>query len=135
MARPPVLDRLLTMSVKQRRDLSLRASKRTQAVDGDADEAQKILDGIASLEFEMFRDRRITVGLIDWEPFEYQHLIRGFYNDKEVASIEYTDTHGVSRKEVFRLSVLGQIHDDLIHHVADARFLGSDIFFDRIHQD
>lgn len=74
----------------------------------------------------------MTVGQIDWEPFEKQHIVRGFYEDQIVATIEYESTHKALRKEVFQVFVDGERCGDPIHNVSAARQLGSNIYEKRM---
>ena len=131
MKKSPVLERLPRMSVKQRRDLARRAPDAANSDAISSEEARVVLAGIDDYEIELFRDDRTVVGSISWEPFRYQYVMRGFDGDREVARIIYTDTHGQSRKEVFKLVVLGTVFEDPIHHVQDARIKGSETYAER----
>ena len=132
MNKPPVLNNLSTLSVKKRRDLARRAHLMASSGEFTSKEAQVVLAGIAEYEFALFRDRRIVVGVISWEPFEYQYEMRGFDGDKVVAQIIYTATHGTIRKEVFQLVVLGEPIEDAFHHVPDARVEGAKMYTKKI---
>lgn len=131
MKKPPVLERLPRMSVKQRRDLARRAYETANSDAISSEEARAVLAGIDDYEIALFRDDRTVVGSISWEPFRYQYVMRGFDGDREVARIIYAETHGQSRKEVFELVVLGDLVGGPVHHVRDARIKGSEIYAER----
>ena len=127
----PLAERLAKMTSEQRRTLAANAARLREGGGLRAQEATEALDEIARFEIAHYRDRRMMVGSLAWEPFDFQRLMRGFDGDREVAAIEYTATHTGSRKEVFRLHVLGVMQPDLFHHVDEARTAGSQIYSDR----
>jgi hypothetical protein len=124
-------ERLAKMTSEQRRTLAANAARLREGGGLREQEATEALDEIARFEIAHYRDRRMLVGSLAWEPFDFQRLMRGFDGDRDVAAIEYTATHTGSRKEVFRLHVLGVMQPDLFHHVDEARAAGSQIYSDR----
>lgn len=131
MARLPLSERIAQMTSEQRRTLAANAVRLRDEGGPRALEAETVLGEIAEFEIVYYRDRRMLVGRLAWEPFDYQRLMRGFDGDQEVAAIEYTATHTGNRKEVFRLHVLGEMQPDLFHHVDHARTAGSQIYSER----
>lgn len=123
-------ERIAQMTSEQRRTLAANAARLRSEGSARAPEAETVLGEIAEFEIAHYRDRRMFVGGLAWEPFDYQRLMRGFDGKQEVAAIEYTATHTGSRKEVFRLHVLGEMKPDLFHHVEEARAAGAQFHSD-----
>ncbi len=127
----PLAERLTQMTSEQRRTLAANAARLREDGGPLAPEAAATREEVAKFEIAYYCDRRMLVGSLAWEPFDFQRLMRGFDGDQEVAAIEYTATHTGSRKEVLRLHILGEMQLDLFHHVDEARTAGSQIYSDR----
>ncbi len=121
-------DRLRTMPIDKRWEIARRATQWVEDGGPNAENGAEALEDISRFERGLYADRRKTFGALSWEPHENQWLTRGFDGDREVAGIEYTATHTASRKNVFRLTVLGQRHADLFHHIDDARAAADELF-------
>ncbi len=121
-------ERLRTMPPNKRWEIARRASQWVEDGGANAERGAEALEDISRFEGELYAERRITIGALSWEPHEGQWLMRGYDGDKEVAGIEYTATHTASRKEVFRLTVLGRRHADMFHHVDEARALAEEFY-------
>ena len=124
-------ERLATMPVNKRWGIARRATQWVEDGGHDAERGAEALEDIASFERELYAQRRITIGALSWEPHEGQWLMRGFDGDHQVAGIEYTATHTASRKKVFRLTVLGQRHAEMFHHVDEARTHADELYRER----
>ncbi|WP_370285849.1 hypothetical protein [Pseudooceanicola nanhaiensis] len=124
-------ERLQTMSPQKRWEIARRATQWVEDGGSNAVKGAEALNDIADYERALYAGRRKPHGALSWEPHENQWLIRGYDGDQEVAGIEYTATHTSSRKKVFRLTVLGQRHADMFHHVEDARAAADEIYRER----
>jgi hypothetical protein len=124
-------ERLPHMLTNKRHQLAQRATTWVEDKGRKADEGAQALDDIAAFERRLYADSHISVGGLYWEPHDGQWLMRGFDGANEVAGIEYTATHTARRKNVFRLTVLGQRHPTMFHHVEDARIMAANVYSDR----
>ncbi len=121
-------ERLRTMPSNKRWEIARRATQLVEDGGPNAEKGAEALEDIARFERGLYAERRKAFGALSWEPQENQWLIHGFDGDQEVAGIEYTATHTVSHKNVFRLTILGQRHVEMFHHVDDARAVADELF-------
>ncbi|MBW0157614.1 hypothetical protein [Sedimentimonas flavescens] len=128
MSQNPIIAKIPLMTREQRYAAAKNATRFLSLDDPRKADAEAILGAIDAYEIEYFEPRRMTVGLLEWEPHDGQYVMRGFYEGKVVATITYTDTHTAGRKNVFALRVGGVERGELFHHVADAREASARIF-------
>lgn len=124
-------ERLPHMPTNIRHQVAQRATFWVEEKGVKAEAAAQALEEIAAFERGLYADSHIPVGGLHWEPHDGQWLMRGYDGAHEVAGIEYTATHTASRKNVFRLTVLGQRYPDMFHHVEDARATAAEVYSDR----
>lgn len=124
-------ERLRTMAPRNRWEIARRARQWVDEGGAKAEKGAEALEDIARFERAHHAERRIAVGMLSWQPHEGQWLMRGFDGDREVAGIEYTASHTASRKNMFRLTILGERQSEIVHHVDEARAAAGEPYRER----